>query len=72
MIGADQVVFWVLGALVFIAIVGLLNYLIGYLGANVPGMAPYIWIAKVVLVVAVVLVLIGALLGLSGHPIIRW
>jgi hypothetical protein len=72
MIGADQLVWWVLGALIFIAIVGLLNYLIDYLGANVPGMAPYVWIAKVVLVVGVVLALIGMLLGLAGHPVIRW
>jgi hypothetical protein len=72
MIDASQVVWMVLYALIFIGIVGLLTYLINYLGANVPGMAQYIWIARVVLVVAVVLVLIGALLGMSGHPIIRW
>jgi hypothetical protein len=46
----------------------LLNFLIDY--CAVP--EPFHKVAKVILVVAAVLVLIGVLMGLAGMPLVRW
>jgi hypothetical protein len=50
------------------AIFGLLWWLIGYCG--IP--EPFNKFARVFLAVCAVLILIGILLGIAGHPIIRW
>ncbi|HUD10804.1 MAG TPA: hypothetical protein VMS08_00215 [Candidatus Saccharimonadia bacterium] len=52
-------------------IFGLLMYLINYVCGQFPVMEPFAKAARIVLVVMAVLVLIGFILSLMGHPIVR-
>jgi predicted tellurium resistance membrane protein TerC len=62
---AIQAVLWIIVAGV---IFSLLWWLVGYCALP----APFDKVARVVLAIAAVIVLIGALMALAGHPIIRW
>jgi len=68
MISIEQVVQVVVYIIVVAAIFGLLWWLIGY--AGIP--EPFNKFARVFLAVCAVLILIGILLSLIGHPIVRW
>lgn len=46
----------------------LLWWLVGYVGLP----EPFNKVARVILAVCAVFVLIGILLGLAGHPVVRW
>jgi hypothetical protein len=71
MIGIEDIVRVVLFILVVGAIAGLLWFLIGYAERNgVP--APFCRVARVIMVVLGVLLLIGILLSLIGHPVVRF
>lgn len=52
--------------LVLIAILGLLYWLVGSLGLP----QPFLKIAQVILIIALVLILINFLLGIAGHGVI--
>ena len=54
------------------AVFGLLMYLIGYICREFPSIDPFDKFARIFLVVAMVLVLIGLVLGFLGHPIVRF
>jgi hypothetical protein len=67
--GVVQVILYLLGAgIVF----GLLLYLINYVGGQFPGAGPFVKIARIILVVLAVLVLIGVVMALMGHPLVRF
>lgn len=59
-------------SVVYIIVIGLifalLWWLVGYIGLP----APFAKVAQVVLAVAAVLFLINILLGIAGHPLVRW
>ena len=58
---------WIIVALIVVAlIVGLLAWLLDFIGRKVPFIAPFVWVGHVVLAVLSVLVLIGLLLSLIG------
>jgi amino acid transporter len=61
--GAVAVVVYLLVAAV---VFGLLFWLIDYVGSQFPAFAPFVKVARIILVVVGVLVLIGVVLNLSG------
>lgn len=68
MIGIDTLVYVIVYLLIAGIICWLLYWLIGFI--NPP--EPFKKVATVILAVAAVLVVIGILLSLVGHPLIRW
>ena len=68
MITIESVVQMVLYLLVIGCVFWLLNWLIGYVGAP----DPFAKFARVFLAVCAVLIIISLLLGLIGHPMVRW
>lgn len=71
MIGIDTIVWFVFCAIVTVAILALLWYAIGYAESKMP--MPMAWnIVRVVFVLLVIFLLIAVLLGMIGHPIIRF
>jgi hypothetical protein len=65
--GIVTFVLYMLGAgLVF----ALLNYLIDYVAGSFPSMSPFAKFAKIGLMVAAVLVLIGVIMSFMGHPLV--
>lgn len=68
MISIQSVVQTVIYLIVCGGIFWLLHFLISYCG--IP--EPFAKFARVFLMVCAVLILIGILLGLAGHPVIRW
>ncbi len=70
-VGIETIVYFVFGAIIIVAILGLLWWLIGYCEGKFPGL-PLAWtILRVAFVILVVFLLISILLGLLGHPIVR-
>ncbi len=67
-ISAEGAINLVITLLIVGLIFWLLHWLIGYVGIG----EPFAKIARVILAVAAVLICINALLGLAGHPIIKW
>ena len=67
-IAGRDVISAVIWVIVLGIIFGLLWWLIDYV--NIP--EPFSKVARVVLAVAGVVLLINVLLGLAGHPFIRW
>lgn len=74
MIGIETVVWIVIYLLVAGLIFGLLYFLVNFIGTQVGGAAGALFIkfGKIVLVILAVLVLIGILLSLVGHPLVRF
>ena len=72
MISIEQVVWFVLYLLGAGLIFGLLVYLIDYVSANFPVMAPFAKFAKIGLMILAVLVLISVILSFMGHPLVRF
>ena len=71
MVGIDTIVWFVFIAIVVVAILALLWWVIGYCETKMP--MPMAWnIVRVAFVVLVVFLLIAILLGLIGHPIVRF
>ncbi len=70
-ISIESVVWFILYILAVGCIFGLLMYLVNYLEVNVPWMQPFAKFARIALVVLAVIVLIGVILALIGHPIVR-
>lgn len=71
MIGIDTIVWFVFVSIIVIGILALLWWLIGYCEGKLP--MPMAWnIVRVVFVVLCVFLLIGVLMGLLGHPIVRF
>ncbi len=70
-ISIESVVAFVLYILAVGVIFGLLMWLINYVEAQFPTMAPFAKFARIALVILAVLVLIGVILSLVGHPIVR-
>lgn len=63
----------ILYLIVAACIFGLLWWLINFVAAQVgPGAEPFIKVARVILVIAAVLVAIGILLSLVGQPVVAW
>lgn len=62
----------VVSSLFFLIIVGLVFWLLWWLMDYCGLPAPFDKVARVVLAVCAVFVLIGILLGLAGHPVMRW
>ena len=72
MIGIETLVYAVVFMLIGALIVGLLWFLINYVESQGLGPPLVFKIIRVVFIVLIVLVLISILLGLIGHPVIRW
>lgn len=71
MVSIDTIVWFVFVAIVVIAVLALLWWLIGYCEAKLP--MPLAWtIVRVVFVVMCVFLLISILLAMLGHPIVRF
>ena len=71
MVGIDTIVWFVFIAIVVVAILALLWWVIGYCETKMP--MPMAWnIVRVAFVVLVVFLLIAILLGLIGHTIVRF
>jgi uncharacterized membrane protein YtjA (UPF0391 family) len=71
MVGIDSIVWFVFVAIVIVAILALLWYAIGYAESAMP--MPVAWkVVRVVFVLLVIFLLISILLGLIGHPIVRF
>jgi len=71
MIGIETIVWFVFIAIVIIAVLALLWWLIGFCETKLP--MPMAWnIVRVVFVVLCVFLLIAVLLSLIGHPIVRF
>jgi hypothetical protein len=68
----ESLVTFVVYVLVAGCVFGLLWYLVNYVCTEFGLPAPFCKIARVVLVVAGVLVCISLLLSLAGHPSVRW
>ena len=61
-----------ISAIIYIVILGIVFWLLWWLVNYINPPEPFKKVANVVLAVAAVLVLIGVLMGIAGHPIIRW
>jgi hypothetical protein len=62
------VIYLLIGAVIF----GLLWWLVGYVGSQLPASAPFIQVARIILAILAVLVLIGLLVSLAtGTPLFR-
>jgi hypothetical protein len=68
MISIETVVQTVVYLIVIGCVFWLLHFLINYIGLP----EPFAKFARVFLVVCAVLILISLLLGLAGHPIVKW
>lgn len=53
-------------------VLGLLWFLIGYVEAQGLGPPVMFKVIRIVFIILVVLLLISVLLGLAGHPVVRW
>jgi hypothetical protein len=72
MVGIDQIVWFVFVAIIVVAVLGLLWWLIGSCEAKMPGPFPMAWnVVRVIFVILVVFLLIAVLLSLIGHPVVR-
>lgn len=70
-VGIEQIVWFVFVAIIVVAVLALLWFAIGYAESKMPML--YAWnIVRVVFVLLVVFLLISVLLGLLGHPIVRF
>ena len=72
MFSIEAVVMFVLYLLGVGLIFGLLNFLIGYVAGQFPGIEPFAKFAKIGLMILAVLVLIGIVLAFMGHPVIAF
>jgi len=71
MVGLDTIVWFVFGAIVAIIVLAILWWVIGYAEKKFP--LPMVWNGvRVAFVLLVAFFMISVLLGLLGHPIIRW
>jgi uncharacterized membrane protein len=59
-------------AVIFIIVLGLVFYLLWWLIGYVGLPEPFNKVARVLVAVVAVLILISALLGVAGHPMVRW
>ena len=62
----------IVSLLVWVIVIGLIFWLLWWLLSYVGLPEPFNKVARVILAVAAVLFLINVLLGLAGHPIVRW
>lgn len=62
----------VIHSLVYLIVIGVVFGLLWWLIAYVALPEPFAKVARVVLAVAAVIILINVLLGMVGHPIVRW
>ena len=62
----------VINNLVWLIIVGLIFWLLYWLIGYLAPPEPFNKVLRAILVVAAVIVLIGFLMSLAGHPLIRW
>jgi uncharacterized protein YhhL (DUF1145 family) len=58
--------------IVYLIVAGLILYLLHWLVGYVNLPEPFAKVARIVLAVAGVLILIGVLLSIAGHPVVRW
>lgn len=72
MIGVETIVYFVFGAIILVAVLALLWWLIWYCESKFPAPAMAWTIVRVAFVVLVVFLLISILLGLLGHPVVRF
>lgn len=71
-VGIETIVYFVFGAIIVVAILGLLWYAIGYAEAKFPSV-PMAWnIVRVAFVLLVIFLLICVLLSLLGKPLVRF
>lgn len=61
----------IVSVVVYLIIAGLIFWLLWWLISYIALPEPFAKVARVILAIAAVLVIIGVLLGLAGHPIIR-
>ncbi len=72
MVTIDTIVWFVFAAIIVVAILGLLWFAIGYCEKKIPA-PPLAWtIVRVVFVLLCVFMLVAILLGMIGHPIVRF
>jgi hypothetical protein len=71
-ISIETVVAFVLYLIVVALVFGLLFWLLTYCESQFPNAMPFFKVGRIVLVILAVFVLIGIILGLAGHPIVRF
>ena len=62
----------VIQSLIYVIIVGVCFGLLWWLLSYIALPAPFDKVARVILTIAAVIILIGVLLGMAGHPLVRW
>ena len=62
----------VINTLLYVIVLGVIFWLLYWLISYLSPPQPFNKIARVILAIAAVIVIINVLLGLVGHPIIRW
>lgn len=62
----------VVSAVIWVIVAGLIFWLLTWLVAYVGIPEPFNKVARVIIAVVAVLILINAILGLTGHPLINW
>ena len=62
----------VIQSLLYVIIVGVCFGLLWWLVSYIALPAPFDKVARVILAVAAVIILIGVLLGMAGHPVVKW
>jgi len=62
----------VINGLIWLVVLGLIFWLLYWLIGVVGLPEPFNKVARVILAVAAVIILIGWLMNLAGHPLIRW
>jgi hypothetical protein len=58
-----------ISAVIYLVVVGIILWLLLWLVDNLPVLAPFAQVAKMIIYVVAVLILIGILLSFIGHPI---
>lgn len=62
----------IIGGLIWIIVIGLVFWLLWWLISYIQLPEPFAKVARVILALAAVVLLINFLLGIAGHPIIKW
>lgn len=62
----------VVHTLLYVVILGVVFWLLWWLVSYLAPPEPFAKVARAILAIAAVIVLISVLMGMAGHPIIRW
>jgi hypothetical protein len=71
-ISIETVVAFVIAIIVAGLVFGLLYWLLVFCESQFPSAVPFFKFGRIILVILAVLVLIGIILNLAGHPVVRF